>query len=331
MNEEKEKPKAKSPFHRFNKHQGKYDFQKLTESHPDLLPFASVNKYNNISIDFFNPEAVKHLNIALLKTQYKLKYWDIPEGYLTPPIPGRADHIHHLADLLAKNFNGQSPKGKRIKCLDIGAGSNCIYPIIANKEYYWTIVASEIDPIAIDNANKILSLNDPLSDFIEIRYQKDPKNILKGIIKEDEKFDLTFCNPPFYGSPEEVQQSSKRKLKNLKAENHKDGVKNFGGQSNELWCEGGELQFVLNLIEESKAFAQSCFWFTSLISKEAHLKPLYAALSKAKAYKVHTLKMSHGNKKSRIIAWTFLKKGDQNKWVEKRWRIRASSVHQNKK
>jgi len=31
---------------------------------------------------------------------YDIEYWDIPEGYLCPPIPGRADYIHYMAQML---------------------------------------------------------------------------------------------------------------------------------------------------------------------------------------------------------------------------------------
>ena len=41
------------------------------------------------------------LNRAILMHHYGVKSWDIPAGYLCPPIPGRADYIHSVADLLA--------------------------------------------------------------------------------------------------------------------------------------------------------------------------------------------------------------------------------------
>ena len=44
---------------------------------------------------------MKALNKALLAHFYAVKHWDIPDGFLCPPVPGRADYVHHLADLLA--------------------------------------------------------------------------------------------------------------------------------------------------------------------------------------------------------------------------------------
>jgi 23S rRNA (adenine1618-N6)-methyltransferase len=46
-----------------------------------------------------------------------------------PPIPGRADYIHYIADLLATTNSG-IPKETEYKDWDIGVGANCIYPII---------------------------------------------------------------------------------------------------------------------------------------------------------------------------------------------------------
>jgi 23S rRNA (adenine1618-N6)-methyltransferase len=94
---------------------------------------------------------------------------------------------------------------------------------------------------------------------------------------------------------------------------------NFGGQSNELWYEGGEQKFVQQMIRQSKLFGASCLWFSTLISKEANLGNAYNELYKAEATDVKTIPMGQGNKISRIIAWTFLTKEQQNEWVKKRW------------
>ena len=138
---------SKNKLHPRNKHQGRYHFESLKISCPELSLFVHSNKYNDESIDFFDPEAVKALNKALLKQYYKIEYWHIPPNYLCPPIPGRADYLHHIADLLAKSNNGKIPKGNKIHCLDIGTGANCIYPIIGSSEYKWSVVGADIDVI----------------------------------------------------------------------------------------------------------------------------------------------------------------------------------------
>ena len=313
----KEHPGIKLKLHPRSKHRERYDFNALIETCPELAVFLKLNKYNDPSIDFADPEAVKMINRALLKHFYQIKNWEIPPGYLCPPIPGRADYIHYIADLLAENYEGIIPTGKKIRVLDIGVGANCIYPLIGNKVNGWSFVGSDIDPGALQAAQQIVDSNSGLKESIEFRLQKASNEILKGIIQQGEQFDVTVCNPPFHASAEEANAGAMRKLRNLKGEKKPNPKLNFGGRNNELWCEGGEKAFVLKMVSESREFAKSCLWFTVLISKEANLKAVYAALKKANVADIRTIEMAQGNKKSRIVAWTFSDHVQQQKWVNK--------------
>lgn len=295
----------KATLHPLNKHQGRYDFKKLIKICPELKSFVSVNKFGDESVNFFDPNAVKMLNTALLKQYYAIDFWDIPENYLCPPIPGRADYIHHLATFLAEHNHGNIPEGKNVTCLDIGTGANCIYPIIGTHEYHWSFIASDIDTISIENAQKIIQHNKRLQGCIEIRQQKNPSQIFKGIIHPKEKITITLCNPPFHKSAKEAQTGTLRKLQNLQGKKPVKTELNFGGQSNELWCKGGEKKFIKNMIKESKQFSKQCQWFTSLVSKEANLPAIYDALKRVNAKTVQTIPMGQGNKVSRIVVWSF--------------------------
>lgn len=314
--------KVKSKLHPRNKHSGRYDFKLLIESCPTLAPFVKMNPYDDLSIDFFNPEAVTMLNKALLKLHYNIANWSIPKNYLCPPIPGRADYIHHIADLLSSYNNGNIPRGNKIKCLDIGVGANCIYPIIGNHEYGWSFIGVDVDPVAIKSANKIIEMNPALTAKVEIRLQHNAKDIFKGIIKQNEFFDVTICNPPFHASEEEARAATLRKLNNLTGKKSCQPILNFGGQHNELWCEGGEKRFVREMILQSKKFSTSCFWFSTLISKQANLSGVYQELNKVDVVEIKTIPMGQGNKTSRIVAWTFLEKEQQKKWINTRWNER---------
>ena len=315
----REHPAIKTQLHPRNKHRERYDFKLLCVAYPKLTAFVAINKYGDESIDFFNPDAVKALNKALLKQYYGISHWDIPKGYLCPPIPGRADYIHYLADVLAAANKDNLPTGSNIRVLDIGTGANCIYPIIGTKEYGWSFVGSEVDTTAVSAAQALIENNPALHGKLDVRLQKNPQHIFKGIIQQGERFDLTLCNPPFHSSAEEAQASTLRKLSNLKQKKINTPVLNFGGQNKELWCEGGEVAFISKLIEESTEFSDSCLWFTTLVSKESSLKPLYAELRKAGALLVKTLSMGQGNKNSRALAWTFLSKEKQINWSKTRW------------
>ena len=292
----------KEQLHVRNKHRDQYDFTQLIKSCSELEKFVVVNAYGNLSIDFKAAEAVKALNKALLHHFYGVELWDIPEGYLCPPIPGRADYIHYLADLL-KDPGGIIPLGKSVKILDIGTGANCIYPLIGHKEYRWTFVGSEIDYLALRSSKNIIEANH-LTKAISVRKQSSDERIFEGVIHHGERFDATMCNPPFHASLKESIAGSVRKWKNLGIEEHVNEL-NFGGKNSELWCEGGELRFVSQMIQESVAFAGSVSWFTSLISKKEILPACYNQLEKSGATNIRTIPMSQGHKISRILAWTF--------------------------
>lgn len=318
-NSVREHQKEKTRLHPRNRHRERYDFKLLIESCPQLAPFVFVNIYQEESIDFFNPDAVKMLNKALLRHYYNIDYWDIPPNYLCPPIPGRADYIHHVADLLCSSNNGIIPTQEKINCLDIGVGANCVYPIIGHKEYGWSFVGSDIDPVSIESAKKIIDLNSFFVGKIDIRLQNNPRDIFIGIIKQGELFDITICNPPFHASPEEARLGAMRKLTNLQHKKCNRPILNFGGQNNELWCKGGETRFVKEMICQSKQFASSCFWFSTSISRQSSLNSIYNDLKNAEAAEIKTIPMSQGNKTSRIVAWTFLSQEQQKKWIKLRW------------
>lgn len=295
-----ERPKN-SALHERNRHRNGYDFAALIKSCPELAVYVAINKYGNESIDFANPKAVKALNKALLYHFYGVKHWDIPEGYLCPPIPGRADYLHYAADLLATNL----PKAKKIKVLDIGVGANCVYPIIGNYEYGWNFVGADIDELAVRNARNIVEVNPPLRQNVEIRLQPAKDKIFKNIIHKEEYFDLVICNPPFHASAAEALAGSQRKVRNLGHNNYNKPVLNFGGQDLELWTTGGEIGFIDRMISESKLFKKQCLWFTSLVSKSENLEPIAAMLTRAEVAEKRMSEMMTGNKVTRIVAWRF--------------------------
>jgi 23S rRNA (adenine1618-N6)-methyltransferase len=295
----------KSGLHPRNPHRFRYDFKQLIESCVELAPFVTKNRYGNESVDFANPEAVKTLNRALLMHFYGLTEWDIPNNYLCPPIPGRADYIHHMADLLAIGNGGEIPHGDQVRVLDVGVGANCVYPIIGVKEYGWTFVGSDIDPIAIESAGKLVTQNAVLQGKVELRLQPVAADIFRGIVQPEEHFDLTICNPPFHSSMEEATAATRRKVANLNQGKPIKTIQNFGGQNVELIYQGGEEAFVRRMIQQSARIPEQCNWFSTLISKQDHLPAVYKSLDIARAKEVKTINMAQGQKVSRVVAWRF--------------------------
>jgi len=319
-----EVPVEKPGLHPRNKHKGRYDFDRLIHASSDLAGFVKLNSYSEASIDFANADAVKALNRALLKQYYDISGWDIPPQYLCPPIPGRADYLHHIADLLALTHEGTIPHGLSIRVLDIGVGANTIYPLIGHREYGWQFVGADIDPVALNNAQHILEANPGLQDSITLRLQTSPTAIFNGVMQPNEFFDFSLCNPPFHASLDEASAGTRRKWRgldknkgNTRGKNHtrsQEAILNFGGQSAELYCEGGEEAFIIRMISESAQFAGQCLWFTTLVSKASSLPGIYRALKKVNAQTVKTINMAQGQKRNRVVAWTFLTPAQQLVW-----------------
>jgi 23S rRNA (adenine1618-N6)-methyltransferase len=308
--------------HPRNPHQGRYDLSVLTTVCPELKSHLILNPKGEQTVNFANEDAVRLLNQALLAHHYQVQHWNIPNDYLCPPIPGRADYIHYAADLLTGKKNNA-------KVLDIGTGANCIYPIIGSRSYGWKFVATDIDPVAVSAASLIIDSNSVLKNKIKVVQQKNTKSIFSGVIGAHDLFDLTLCNPPFHASLAEANAVTERKQHNLnrhkvkysaKATGADDNSKgrNFGGQKAELWCDGGEIAFLKRMINESQNFSQQVMWFTSLVSKSENVKPLKKLLNQIGAKQVKVVSMSQGQKVSRLIAWSFLTNEQLEDWNKQR-------------
>ena len=300
--------------HLRNFHNDRYDFNALIKTKPELQEFVKPNKYGDLSIDFANPQAVITLNQALLAHFYGIKNYTIPNGYLCPPIPGRADYVHHIADLLASCNNGVIPKGKAVKGLDVGIGANGIYAIIGSSVYDWNFLGSDIEIESIKSVENIVNSNEILKEKIECKLQTNSENIFTGIIKADEFYDFTLCNPPFHKSLKDAMDGNKRKVQNLTKQKTTKSALNFGGKNNELWCKGGEVTFVSNMIKESFEFKNNVLWFSTLVSKKENLPLIYKKLEEIKVKEIKTIDMSQGQKITRIVAWSFFDTKEQKKW-----------------
>ena len=316
---QKKKTQEKKRLHARNRNRESYDLEALTTSIPELKNYITSNRFGLESLDFSNPAAVKLLNKAILKYYYGIKEWDFPAENLCPAVPGRADYIHHMADLLAGHNSGKIPVGPKITCLDIGIGASCIYPVIGVTEYGWRFIGSDIEADSIASAQNIVQANSTIRDRVTCRFQSNPANVFRGILNRDDKFDLTICNPPFHSSREAAQKGTLRKIKNLTGKKRIAPVLNFAGIGNELIYEGGEYKFIEALINESKLFSKNAFRFSTLVSKESNLKEIHKLLFICEARQISTLPLETGNKLSRIVAWTFLTAGEQKEWVETRW------------
>lgn len=309
----------KSGLHPRNRHRNGYDFKALVVAHPPLGDFVQLHAGGRPTIDYADANAVKALNKALLLDAYKLDYWDIPDGYLCPPVPGRTDYIHHLADLLAGSNQGRIPVGPQLRLLDIGTGANTIYPIVGVHEYGWSFAGADTDRGALASAEAIMANNITLKDRLELRFQAHRESIFENVIHKEDLFDATMCNPPFFASQEESDKAGRRKFRNLGRREPERDMRNFSGSAHELHTPGGELAFIKRMVDESRNFKNQVLWFTSLVSRKENLPAIYNAFDKVEAVQVKTIPMSQGLKSSRFVAWTFLNAAQHIAWSKHRF------------
>ena len=311
----KEAPRtAKAGLHPRNRHAAGYSFSRLVAASPELGRFLQRAPHGGDTVDFTDPAAVKALNRALLATAYSIRGWDVPPDYLCPPVPGRADYVHHLADLLAEGNRGTIPRGPGVRVLDVGVGASAIYPLLGHREYGWSFVGSDLDGVALAAAARILVANPGLPAAIALRQQRDRTAIFQGVVGPGERFAATLCNPPFHASLREAREAAQTKWRKL-GRAAASSARNFGGQGAELWCAGGEAGFIRRIIAESRTLADRVLWFTTLVSRSAELPGLRRALQQAGAVEVRVVPMAQGQKQSRFLAWSFLAEADRKAWL----------------
>lgn len=311
-------PAVKESLHPRNKNNGRYDLPALIAQYPALGPYVFTNRYGNASIDFTSVAAVRMLNAVLLEHHYGVRSWQFPDQHLCPPIPGRADYLHYLADLLASDHDGVIPAGNDIAVLDIGTGATCIYPLIGRAEYGWRFAASETNAASVESCRAILAANGIPDHQIDLRPQLHPDRFFSGIIRPSERFDMTMCNPPFHSTFSQAAAGTVRKWKNLGADSA-SGL-NFGGKQHELVYPGGEVGFVSGMAAESVQFKEQVLWFTTLLSRQTSLPIIRSEIEGAGAQQIRIIPMAQGQKKSRVIAWTFQSPDSIRQWASDRWK-----------
>lgn len=271
-----------------------YQFEALEQIVPELKAYRHVTPSGKFSLNFAHPEVVFLLNKALLKRDYDITHWDLPQGYLCPAVPGRLDYLLYLNDFMNKK--------ETIQVFDLGFGSSCIYGILAERHFGWNVTGSDIDEITYDNALNIVHKN---GLFLNLRLQPNRTSYFKQVIKQDDYFDISICNPPFFESMEQAFTKGSRKWKLVGKDRYNTKTLNFGGKKNELTAPEGEKGFIIGMMSESVQFKNQVGLFTTLISNQSTVEVAKNTLEQIGASEVHLIEMNQGQKKSRFIAWKF--------------------------
>ena len=242
-----------------------------------------------MKLDFKNPDSFRVLTRCLLKKDFNLDV-ELPPDKLVPTLTLRLNYILWLEDIM-NTFELKDVHG-----IDIGCGASCIYPLLAVKLNNWKMNGLEIDEQSINCATENVNRN-KLGDRIQIYKQKD-ENVLSNFVysNEEEKFTFCMCNPPFYNLNDEASN---------RTGNRKPPPNSSTGSQNELAVDGGEVQFIIKIIEESIELRNRIQIYTTMVGHKKNVDVILKVLKQHKIDNSITTRFCQGNTTRWGIAWSF--------------------------
>ncbi|EFJ19446.1 hypothetical protein SELMODRAFT_110877 [Selaginella moellendorffii] len=296
--------KRKRSTHPRNRYaEGSPDFAALAARYASFARYVRINPSTGRgSIDWRDYAATRELTRVLLDCDYGILGWWIPDGQLCPAVTNRANYIHWIEDLL-QGFPapGKNAEGG-VLGLDIGTGASAIYPLLGASLRGWKFVATDVTSVALEWGRRNIAANPHLMELIEVRSaaknggedEEENHRLLVGVVKDEEIFDFSMCNPPFFESMEEAGMNPRTAC---------------GGTPEEMVCAGGEAGFVSRLIRESVELGTKIHWYTSMVGKKSSLKALKAEIRGCGATMVKTTEFVQGKTSRWGLAWSFSSAG----------------------
>ena len=271
----------------------KPDFLTLIKEFPELKKYILKQNEDNegeFQFDWSNNELSLLMDKSILNYYFDIKYYDIPNGFLIPPIPSRINYINLINSIITKLIKDIDIKN--IIGIDIGTGANIIYPILGYSIYKWKFICTEINKEAYNNAKLILQKNN-LENNINIIKQNNKDNIFISILNRENKYIFSMCNPPYYNYENEIKLEDKKR----------DNEYNF----DEIYYKNGEFGFFQRYFEESICYKNNVFLYTILIGKKINAENIYDKLSSYNdIIKIYNMqKILTGNNVRYIIYWSF--------------------------
>lgn len=267
------------------------DFSYLASKYPEFQQHVQTSLMGRPVVNFKEPEAVRALTCTLLKEDFGLTI-EIPLERLIPTVPLRLNYIHWVEDLI----NGQKQPRRGI---DIGTGASCIYPLLGATMNGWYFLATEVDDICFDYAKKNVEQNN-LADLIKV-VKVPQKTLLMDALKEETEivYDFCMCNPPFFANQMEAKGVNSRNSRRPPPSSV-----NTGGVT-EIMAEGGELEFVKRIIQDSLQLKKRLRWYSCMLGKKCSLAPLKEELKKQGVPKVTYTEFCQGRTMRWALAWSF--------------------------
>ena len=274
------------------------DFFVLGKRQPCFRPFVEQSSVSRWHVNFKSWEVTRALNRALLIDGYGLVSWDIPKGHLCPPVANRANYIHWLEDLLqlSRPSGGPNIEYEGVRGIDIGIGSNCVFPLLGAATNRWSFVGIDVTDVALKWADKNRLDNPILATQIQVRDARNSASIRDQntstlfCTHAREQFTFCMCNPPFFETMKHTKQNP--------------GT-NFGGTHTEMCCSGGEEAFTRRIYDDSLMSRDRVYWYTTMCGKKETMRKLRRLLDMAKVPAIRTAQFLQGKTVRWGVAWSF--------------------------
>jgi 23S rRNA (adenine1618-N6)-methyltransferase len=166
--------------------------------------------------------------------------------------------IQDLVDSTTADITSDPDASRQVIGIDIGVGSSCIYPLLGcASRPTWHFYGTEVDDTNYIHAVYNVTNND-LDSRIHLTKTLPEGPLLPLHQMAIKKADFTMCNPPFFGSRAEMKASLDKNIKPSAV---------CTGADVEMIVEGGEVKYVLKMVEESKVLGERVQWYTSQLGK----------------------------------------------------------------
>ena len=288
--------------------QAKVDFEDLSKKYPEFNNAwkkvkenrnNNSNKINNDrrskkrSRESFSTHVDIEFNTSLCRCIMKERY-DIllpnlvsDNERLCPAVPNRVNYIRWIRDIISffqEDGDDESTNSTKSKLhyqgIDIGVGASCIYPLLlttyefaSNNDKECKIVGTEIDEISYKLAKANVEANQ-LQDRIYLLHLSTKKNPIASALDafdttkssnfNRKEFDFCMTNPPFFNEQNIAQSIPKRR----------DNRDRTIMTNNESITQGGEYEFIKQMIQDSLMTRSRIRWYTSLVGHKKNLDKL---------------------------------------------------------
>lgn len=198
--------------------------------------------------------------------------------------------------------------------ISIGCGASCIYPMLAvQQNQSWQMFATELNQESIAFAQSNIERNG-FSDRIKIITdcsESGPFSCLFEPNVDLPPIDFTMCNPPFFSDEHNFDNSdcniTENQLTKFKNRTGKRKAANNAqtGIKCELMTEGGEVEFVRKMINDSQKLWNRIAVFTTMLGHKTSENQILNELKMNKITNFCNVEFCQGKTTRWAIAWTF--------------------------